>query len=147
MNTDACNVEDINIRHIKECLSLSFLCCIFWGLVLPLSHLIIHPVQEGSGFQRHFWFCFGVRIHLIVFHNEFVRVLCCYNRSPCSFFHHFIRFLLLRRPSFINMPFWVAWWVCEKNASPRTFMLLSLRAHGKLTFMSGFHGAFSCSRR
>ena len=25
MNTDACNVEDINILHIKECLSLSFI--------------------------------------------------------------------------------------------------------------------------
>ena len=24
--------------------------CIFWGLVLPLPHLIIHPVQEWSGF-------------------------------------------------------------------------------------------------
>ena len=24
MNTDACNVEDVNIPHIKECLSLSF---------------------------------------------------------------------------------------------------------------------------
>ena len=24
MNTDACNVEDINIHHIEECLSLSF---------------------------------------------------------------------------------------------------------------------------
>ena len=23
MNTDACNVEDINIPHVKECLSLS----------------------------------------------------------------------------------------------------------------------------
>ena len=49
--------------------------CIFWGLVLPRSHLIIHLVSEWSGFQRHFWFCFGVRIHLIVFNNESVRVL------------------------------------------------------------------------
>ena len=24
MNTDACNVEDVNILHITECLSLSF---------------------------------------------------------------------------------------------------------------------------
>ena len=84
-------------------------CCIFWGLVLPLSHLIIHPVQEWSGFSRHFWFCFGVRIHIIVFNNESVRVLCEYNRSPCSTFHQFIRFLFLRGPSLVNIPFWVAW--------------------------------------
>ena len=28
MDTDACNVEDINIHHITECLSLSFVACI-----------------------------------------------------------------------------------------------------------------------
>ena len=53
--------------------------CIFWGLVLPLSHLIVHPVQEWSGFWRHFWYCFGARIHLIVFNNESVCVPCEYN--------------------------------------------------------------------
>ena len=28
---------------------VAVLCCIFWGLFLPLSHLITHPVQELSG--------------------------------------------------------------------------------------------------
>ena len=122
-------------------------CRIFWGLVLPLSHLIIHPVQEWSGFQRHFWFCFGVRIHLIVFNNVSVRVLCGYNRSLRSIFHQFIRFPLLRRPSFINIPCWVAWWVCVYNGSPRSIMLLSLRAQRNLTFVSGFHLAFDAIER
>ena len=56
MNTDACNVEDINIHHITECLSLSFVAsfedwfCFFrtWSFT---------PVQEWSGFIRQFWFC------------------------------------------------------------------------------------------
>ena len=71
--------------------------CIFWRLVLPLSHLIIHPVQHWSGFLRHFWSCFGLRIFIIVFNNESVRVLCDYNRSLRSYFHQCIRFPLLRR--------------------------------------------------
>ena len=122
-------------------------CRIFWRLVLPLSHLIIHPAQEWSGFWRHFWFCFGVRIHLIVFNNESVRVLCEYNRSPCSIFPQFTRFPLLRRPSFINIQFWVTWWVSVYNMSPCFMMLLSSRAQRKLTFVSGFPRAFWCSRR
>ena len=114
---------------------ITVFCCIFWGLVLPLSHLIIHSMQEWPGFWRHFWFWFGVRIHVIVFNNESVRVLCVYDRS------------LLRRPGFINVPFWAAWWVCLYNGSPRSFMLLSLRVQRRLTFMSGFPRAFWCSRR
>ena len=45
MKTDACNVEDIYIHHIKECLLLSCI-AFFWGLVQHLSHSIIHPLQE-----------------------------------------------------------------------------------------------------
>ena len=54
----------------------------------------------------------------------------------------YYRFPLLRRPSFDNIPFWVAWWVCVYNGSPRSFMLLSLRAQRKKTFMSGFPSTF-----
>ena len=141
MNTDACNVEDISIHHVTECLSLSFVAsfedwsCLFrtWSFTL---------CKKWSGFERHFWFCFGVRIHLIVFNNESVRVLRDYIKSPCSFFHQCIRFPLLRRPNFINIPFWVAWWVSVYKGSHRSVMLLSSRAQRKLTFMFWFSRGF-----
>ena len=88
------------------------MCCILWGLVLNLSHTIIHPVQEWSGFQRHVWFWDGVRVHIIVINNKFVRVLCeqtgwlFINRSPRSNLHHFIRFPHLRRPILVSIPLW-----------------------------------------
>ena len=50
--------------------------------------------------------------------------------------------MLLRRPSFINVPFWVAWWVRVYNGSPRSIVLLSLRTQRSLTFVSGFHPGF-----
>ena len=106
-----------------------------------------HPVQEWSGSWRQFWFCFGVRIHLIVFNNESVRVLCVHNGSPRSIFHQYIRSPLLRRPSFLNITFWVGWWVWENNGSPRSIVLLSLRTKKRLTFVSGFLRTFWCSRR
>ena len=62
-----------------------------------------------------------------------VRVLWANNGSPRSIVHQFIRFPLLRRPSFINIPFWVAWWV-------RIQRVLSLRTQRSLTFVSGFPG-------
>ena len=97
MNPDACNVEDIVI-HITEFVAV--FCCIFWELVLPLAHLIIHPVQEWSRFLRHFWVCFGVRIHLIAFNSDSVRVWCAVTTGrPVSHFHQFIRFPPLGRPS------------------------------------------------
>ena len=120
--------------------------CTFWGLFLPLLHLIMYPVQEWSGSWRQFRFCFGVRIRLIVFNNESFRVLCVHNGSPRSIVHQFISCPLLRRPSFINIPFWVAWWVCAYNGSLRSIVLLSLRTQRRLTFVSEFPRAFWCSR-
>ena len=52
----------------------------------------------------------------------------------------------MRRPSLINIPFWVAWWVSVFNRSTCSLMLLSSRAQKKLTFVSGFPEAFWCSR-
>ena len=141
MNTDACNVEDINIPHITECLSLSFVAsfedwyCLFrtWSFTLCENNLNPNDNSDSAG------------VHIIVFNNESVRVLCEYNRSNCSIFHQFIRFPLLRRPSFIIIPFWVAWWASVFNQSPCSLMLLSPRAQRSLTFVSGFHRAFWCS--
>ena len=126
-------------------------CCIFWGLVLPLSHLIIHPVQLRPGIWRHFWFGVGVRVHIIVFNNKSVRVLCeqtgwlFINRCHRSYFHQFIRSPLLRKPILVNIPFWVAWWGSVLDRSPCSLMLLSPRPQRKLTFMSGFPRASWCS--
>ena len=71
-----------------------------------------------------------------------VRLLWANNGSPRSIVHQFIRLPLLRRPSFINVPFWVAWWVCAYNGSPRPIVFLCLQAPRRLIFMSGFPQAF-----
>ena len=126
--------------------------CIIRRLVQYLPHSIIHPVQEWSGFLRHFWFCFVVRIHLIVINNKSVRVLCeqtrwlFRNKSPCSHFHQFIRFPLLRRPLLVSIPFWVVWWTSAHYRSPRSWLLLIPRAQRYVTFRFGVHRAFRCSR-
>ena len=145
MNTDAGNVEDINIPHITECLSLSFVAsfedwyCLFrtWSVTL---------CKNDRDFYRHLWFCFDVWIRIIVSNNESVRVLFEQNKSPCSNFHQFIIFPLLRRPILLNIPFWAAWWVSVFNKSPCSVMLLSSQARRRLTFMSGFPRAFWCNR-
>ena len=73
------------------------------------------------------------------------------NRSLRSIIHQFIKFPLLRRPMFSNIPFWVAWWVCffsesvalvtgvtANNRFHRSIVHLSLRTQRTLTFSSGF---------
>ena len=131
---------------------VAVLCCIFWGLVQHLSHSIIHPVQEWSGFQRQVWFCDGVRVHIIVINNKSVRVLyeqtgwLLIYRSHRSYFHHFIRFPLLRRPFFVSIPLRVAWWASVLYRSSRSWLLLIPRTQRYLTFKSGFPRAFWCSR-
>ena len=86
-----------------------------------------------------------------------MRSLRASNGSPRSIFHQFIRFPLLRRPSFVNIPFWVIWWVCihnglrrslgANNGSHRSAILLIFRTQRSLPFISGFSLAFWCSRR
>ena len=60
-----------------------------------------------------------------------VRVLCGYNRSPCCIYKQFIRFPLLRRPSFITVPFLSSFMRTRIQRVP-FLMLLSLRAQRKL---------------
>ena len=150
MNTDACNVEDINILHIKECLLLS--CVASLENWFCLFHtFIIHPVQEWSGFCRHVWFFDGVRVHIIVINNKSVRVLCeqtgwlltslpVVTSTNWSAFHswedHF-------SPAF---PFWVVWWASAHYKSRRSWLLLIPRAQKYLTFMFCFLLAFWSSR-
>ena len=103
MNTDACNEEDINIpisQSVCRCLLSHSLKIVFAFFALDHSAYsrmigIFNDISDV---------CDGVRIHLVVINKKSIRVLCEYNRSPCSIFNQFIRFPLLRRPSFINIP-------------------------------------------
>ena len=126
--------------------------CIFWGVVQHLSHSIIHSVQEWSGLQRKIWFCDGAGIHIIVINNLSVRALCeqtgwlfIYD-SPSSYCQHFIRFPLWRRPCFVSIPFWEAWWGNVLYKSPRSWLLLSPRTLKYSTFISGFPRSFWCDK-
>ena len=40
------------------------------------------------------------------------------DRTHRAYFHHFIRFPLLRRPLFVSIPLWVTWWVSVLKKSP-----------------------------
>ena len=96
LSTDASNVEDINIPHLTECLSLSCVAsfedwyCLFrtCSFTLRKNDLDSNDISDSASVSES---------HIIVFNNESVRVLCELNRSPCSNFHQFIRFPLLRR--------------------------------------------------
>ena len=110
MNTAACNVKDINTPHITECLSLSFAAsfegcfCLFrtWSFTLCKNDLDPNDVSDSA----------SAEFFILIFcNNETVRVLCGYNKFPRSIIHQFIRCPLLRRPFFVNIPLWVAWWV------------------------------------
>ena len=71
MNTDACNVEDINIHHITEWLSLSFVTsfedwyCLFrtWSFTLCKNDLDPHDnsdsasVCKNSSYRFQQWIC------------------------------------------------------------------------------------------
>ena len=56
MNTDACNVEDINILHITECLSLSFVAsfedwyCLFrtWSFTLYKNDQDSNDISDSA---------------------------------------------------------------------------------------------------
>ena len=63
-----------------------------------------------------------------------------YNGLPRSIIHRFVSFPLLRRPSFVNVPPWVAWWVrvfkADYNESHRSILFFSSRTPGALTFIA-----------
>ena len=163
-------------------------CNIHWRSFLPSSHLIIHRIQEWSGPQRQFWFCFVVfndellcsslranngfprSIGIFLFFQNDVLVFTretCLRRSlrakngfHHSIIHQFIRLPLLRRPSFISVPFWVACWarafkesvvlavlvtcVTANNGFLSSIVLLSLHSQKTLTFITSLLRAFWC---
>ena len=52
----------------------------------------------------------------------------------------------LRKSLFVSIPFWVVSWASAHYRSHRSCLLLVPRAQRYLTFISGFHQAFWCSR-
>ena len=51
-----------------------------------------------------------------------------------------------RRPCFVNIPFWVAWWGNVLYKSHRSWLLLSPRTLKYSTFISGFPRSFWCDK-
>ena len=58
------------------------------------------------------------------------------NKSPCSNFHEFTRFPLLRRPNLVKIPLWVSWWVSIQNRSPCSLRLFIVWAQRSLTIFN-----------
>ena len=115
---------------------MSCIDCIFWRMVQYLSQSIIHPVQEWPWSWRKVWFFGGVRVHIIIDDK-----LVIYG-SPRSCSQHFTRFPLLRRPLFVNVPFWVVWWASAQYGSHR-----ATSSEVRPDFQIWFSRAFRCSRR
>ena len=107
---------------------LSIFCNIHWGSFLSFSHLIIHPVQEWSCF---YWVsndellrpCSSLRIDIgspclsrsiTSFTTDCAVPLWWISSweigSPRSLTHRTVSFPLLRRPSMVIIPLWVACW-------------------------------------
>ena len=61
-----------------------------------------------------------------------------YDGLPRSIIHRFVSFPLLRRPSLVTVPPWVAWWVrvfkADYNGSLRSILFFSFRTPRALTF-------------
>ena len=141
MNTDACNVEYINIHHNTECLSLSFVAsfedwfCLFrtWSFTLCKNDLDPNDNSDSASV----W--------------EFILLFSTMNLSVCCAFTTGLPILSSINSSdfhswedqvFVSIPFWEARWVCENNGSLRSIVFPNLQAQRRLTFMSGFSPGF-----
>ena len=139
MNTDASNVEDINMHHIRERLSMSCIASFeeWFNISRNRSFTLLKNDRDFRGKVR---FCGGVRVHIIIDDK-----IVIYG-SPRSCVRHFTWFPLLRRPV-VNIPFWVVWWASAHHKSPSSWLLLIQRAQRYFwTFRFGFTRAFRCSR-
>ena len=145
MNTDACDVEDINILHIKECLLLSCVASFEdWSNIfrtrsftLCKNDLDFHDMSDSA-----------TVLESISSFSTMNLSVCCENKPDgCSLTSltvlTLIRFPLLR---LVNILLWVTWGVSVLDKSPRSLMLLSPRAQKYMTFTSGVHRALWCSR-
>ena len=140
MNTDASNVEDINIHHIRERLWMSCTASSEEGFNIFRTRSF-NLCKNDRDLRERFDSCGGVRVHIII--DD--KLVIYGSHGSCS--QHFTRFLLLRRPLVVNVPFWVVWWASAQYGSPRTCLLHILRAQRYvLTSRFGLPRAFRCSR-
>ena len=115
-----------NIHHFKQCLLLSCVASFEdWSNIfrtrsftLCKNDLDFNDKSDSMTVLE--------SIHIIVINNKSVRVPCeptgwlFINMSHRSDLHRFIRFPLLRRPFFVSIPLWVAWWASVLYKSPHS---------------------------
>ena len=136
MKKHASNVEDINIHHIKQRLSMS---CIAY-------------LEEWSNIFRNRtftlckndWMVDSVTVSVSISSSMtnlsfFLGELLSTYGSPRSCSQHFTRFPLLRRPLVVSVPFWVVWWAGTHQKSPCSWLLSIQRAQKYLKFRFGCH--------
>ena len=120
-------------HHVTECLSLSFVASFEdWSNIFRTRSFTL--CKNDLDFNDKSDSVTVFRVRIIVINIKSVRVLCeqtgwwfiCKSLRSC--FHHFIRFPLLRRPFFVNIPFWVAWWGSAINGYSCYWMLPIPRA-------------------
>ena len=111
MNTDASNVEDINIHQIKERLSMS---CIAssWERSNIFRNRSFTLFKNDRDLRERFD-SVAVSESINIIDDKLVIF-----GSPRDCFQHFTRFPLLRRPLVVNVPFGVVWWASAQCGSP-----------------------------
>ena len=140
MDTDASNVEDMNIHQNKECLSMSCIASFEeWSNIFRTRSFTL--CKNDRDFRESF-------VSAAVSESISISMTNLFTYRSCrSCIQHFIRFPLLRKPLFVSIPFWEAWWASAENGSHRTCSLHIQRAQRYiLTFKFGFHRAWRCSR-
>ena len=151
MNIDASNVEDINIHHIQECLLLSCVASFEdWSNIFRTRSFTL--CKNDRDFCDRFD---SVAVSESISSSSTINLsVCCVNTpAGCSLTCLPVlasstsseRCPLLRRPFFVSISFWVAWWARVHYKSPCSWLLVSPRAQRYLTFISGFPRTFWCS--
>ena len=115
---------------------VTVLCCIFWGLVLNLSHSIIHPVQEWPWLWRKvLWRCQSP------YHcHRWQTCLCAgwtvvHPRVSPFLLPTYHQISTLERPLVVNVPFWeVSWAGAPSQVSP-----FLVAAHSTSSEVFDFH--------
>ena len=96
-------------RHEQFTISQNVLRCLLLHL---LRIFFAFFALDRSPCARMIWIRTTILIPFCVFNDELMRsTLRANNGSHRSIIHQSIRFQLLRRPIFSNVPFWVGWWV------------------------------------
>ena len=136
---------------------------IWFCFVVPNDKLLCSSLRANNGFHRSIVIFLLPKYDVLVFTREtWLKRLCSSLRTNNGFhrsiIHQFISFPLLRRPSFIIVPSWVACWVrvfnewvvvavlvtcvTANNGFRRAVIFLSLHTQRTLTFITSLHRAF-----